>query len=181
MGQNNITFSTEDFSITKVNDAFADISIKNINTGEYTPTGVNLLFDDIEFSSRVNKAIADIADIASSANEVEAPNYDDVVGKLKESPKLSDDNKKVLESLLSMQCELFKIQAVSEAARNKFDEAMGEGSLDKFVQARFGRTFLPNVIFTGSLLSFLSNAGSAMIAKELTATLNGINERFKDV
>lgn len=181
MGTEKNMFSTEDFELVKMNDKYAELRTKNIMTGDMTDTGVIVLFDDIDFSSRLSEAIAEIAEAASAINSVDTKEYDDILGKIKASDKISDEHKQIMDMLITMQSEILKVKAVSQAAKDKFDNAVGEGSLDKIVKARFGKVFLPNVIFIGSLLSFLTNAGSALIASELTSTLNSINERFKDV
>ena len=181
MGVEKNMFTTEDFELVKINDKYAELRTKNIMTGEMTATGITVLFDDIDFSSRLSTAIAEIAESASAINSVDTSEYDSILDKINSSDKVNEENKSIMSMLIKMQSEILKVQAVSQAAKTKFDNALGEGSLDSVVKARFGKVFLPNVVFIGSLLSFLTNAGSALIASELTTTLNSINERFKDV
>ena len=180
MAENN-KFTSEDFAIVKVNNQYAELEVKNVITGNFVKTGIILVFDDIEFSSRLNNALADIAKSASDATKTDDSEYTDLISKINTSDEFTDDNKKIMSLLLSLQCEISKVQAASEVAKIKFDEALGEGSLDKVVNARYGRIFLPNIIFIGSLLSFLLNAGSALLARELNSTLNDINKRFENV
>ena len=181
MDKKEYSFNTEDFSLDKTSDNYAILRVKNIDTKEFVDTSIRVLFDDVSFASRMNDVLVDISSSASDISNSEGDKYNKILSEVDAVEDIAEENKHIFKTFLSVQAEVSKVQAVSSYAKEKFDNALGDGSLDSIMKARYGKVFLPNVIFIGSILSFLSNAGSAAIAKELSNTLKDINERVKNV